>query len=89
MNAKTQLILIWPWRRADLLLLSIGTQRNNSVYSQAHITPAKGQQAKAEHRNQILRKQALNRRNSNNFQAWDPRPTHRPHRPDHGLPEHP
>ena len=92
MNAKSQLILIRPWRKADLLLLSIGTQRNNSVYSQIQITPTKGPQAQAEHRNQIRRKQALDRRNSNHFQAWDPRPPHRPHgphRPDHGLPEHP
>ena len=92
MNAKTQLISIRPWRKADLLLLSIGTQRDNSIYSQTQINPTKGPQAQAEHRNQIRRKQALNRRNSNHFQAWDPRPPHRPdrpHRPDHGLPEHP
>jgi hypothetical protein len=74
---------------ADLLLLSIGTQRNNSLYSQTQITPTRSAQSQAEHRNENRRKQALDRRKLSEFQAWDPRPPHRPHRPDHGLPEHP
>ena len=89
MNTKRQLILIRPWRKSDLLLLSIGAQRNNNIYSQIHITPARSPQAQAEHRNENRRKQALDRRKSNEFQVWDPRPPHRPHRPSHGFPEHP
>jgi hypothetical protein len=87
MNAKSQLILIRPWRKADLLLLSIGTQKNNSIYSQTQITPTRSPRVQAEQRNETRRKQALDRRKSSDFQAWDPRPPHRPHRPNRGLPE--
>jgi len=85
MNTKRQLILIRPWRKSDLLLLSIGAQRDNNIYFQTQITPTRSPQAQAEHRSENRRKQALDRRKSSEFKAWDPRP---PHRPSHGLPEH-
>lgn len=88
MNAKSQLILIRPWRKADLLLLSIGTQIDNKIYPQIQTTSTRSPQAQVEPRNQTRRKQALDRRKPSEFQAWDPRPPHWPHRPNHDLPDH-
>jgi len=86
MNTKEQLILIRPWRRSDLLLLSISTQRLNRTYSQTQINPTGISHTQAERRNENRRKQALERRQSSEFHTWDPLP---PHRRNYGLPEHP